>query len=129
MKPEDVHEPVKDEEPDHPVATAWRPTFHAIVSAFVRRDYGLAAGVPSVDRPSSEEADQFESYIRSYGETLAELPDETWSTSIAQWTGSHWDVFVDLWTAESGRSDMILDARVSEVKGGFRIAIHLVYVP
>jgi hypothetical protein len=43
--------------------------------------------------------------------------------------GSHWDVLVDLWSVESGRSDMVLDARVSETNDGFLIEIHLVYVP
>lgn len=34
-----------------------------------------------------------------------------------------------LWTVESGCSDMVLDARVSETQDGFSIEIHLVYVP
>jgi hypothetical protein len=68
-------------------------------------------------------------YVADYGETLCDLPAETWTTSVAQWTGIHWDVLVDLWTVESERSDMVLHAFVSEVKNGFRIKIHLVYVP
>jgi len=62
-------------------------------------------------------------------ETLAELPDETWATSVSQWMGTHWEVLVDLWTVESGKSDLVLDARVFEQETGFRIEIHSVYVP
>jgi hypothetical protein len=41
----------------------------------------------------------------------------------------HWEVLVDLWTVESGPSDMVLHADVFEVENGFRIEIHAVYVP
>ena len=60
---------------------------------------------------------------------LPDNPDETWTTSVAQWTGSHWDVLVDLWTVESGRSDMVLHTCVAESAGGYQFKIHLVYVP
>jgi hypothetical protein len=43
--------------------------------------------------------------------------------------GTRWDVLIDLWTVESGRSDLVLDARVFEVPSGYRYEIHLVYVP
>lgn len=43
--------------------------------------------------------------------------------------GTHWEVLVDLWTVESGASDLVLHAHVLEVKEGFRIELHLVYVP
>jgi hypothetical protein len=125
-----VQEPaVKDEHAAHPVASAWRPTLCEVVRAFVRRDYALKQRIPAVAPVSAETARQIEQYVSDYGETLCELPDETWVTSVAQCMGSHWDVLVDLWTVESGRSDMVLDARVSETNDGFLVEIHLVYVP
>ena len=68
-------------------------------------------------------------YLADYGETLIDLPDETWETSVSQWMGPHWDVLVDLWTAESGRSDLVLHVQVFETRSGFRVEIHAVYVP
>lgn len=125
-----VHEPLQDEDEAHPVPTAWRPVLKEIVQAFVEGDYALARGVSSVAPVSAETAEQIREYIADYGETLAELPEETWETSIAQWTGRHWDVMVDLWTEESGQSDMVLDARVLRAADdSFQIRIHLVYVP
>jgi len=41
----------------------------------------------------------------------------------------YWDVVVDLWTAESGCSDLALFVRVFEEKDGFRMEIHSVHVP
>jgi hypothetical protein len=38
-------------------------------------------------------------------------------------------VLVDLWTLESGESDMVLSARVFEVTNGFQIEIDSVHVP
>jgi hypothetical protein len=120
---------VRDENAAHPVASAWRPTLCEIVKAFVRRDYALRQRIPAVAPVSAETARQIEQYVSVYGETLCELPEEAWTTSVAQWMGSHWDVLVDLWTVESGRSDMVLDARVSETDDGFSVEIQLVYVP
>jgi hypothetical protein len=121
--------PVKDEEAGHPIPTAWRPTLWAIVNAIVGVDASLEGGVPSVEKMSAATIDQIRSYIKDYGETVANLPDETWETSVAQWMGTHWDVLVDLWTVESGASDLVLSARVFEVNGDFRIELDSVHVP
>lgn len=120
---------VKDEENQRPIPTAWRPVFREVVKAFVKRDYRLKAGVPGVAPVDRDVAEQIENYIEEYGETLVELPDETWDTSVCIWMGKHWDAIVDLWTAGEGRSDMVLSARVSDSAGGFLFKIELVYVP
>ena len=122
-------DPVKDPNGSHPIASAWRPTLRSIVNAFVRGDYALAGGVDSVAPVSKRSASQISAYIAEYGETLVELPDATWATSVSQWMGSFWEILVDLWTAESGASDMVLHAKVFEAKDGFRIEVHAVYVP
>jgi hypothetical protein len=120
---------IKDEDAEHPVASAWRPTLKKIVDSFVRGDYGLKKRIPSVAAIPPATARQMKKYVADYGETLCALPDDTWSTSVAQWMGTRWEVLVDLWTVESGRSDLVLHAIVSEAKNGFRIKVHLVYVP
>jgi len=43
--------------------------------------------------------------------------------------GTGWQVLVDLWTQEEGRSDLALHLHVAESAGGYRFAVHLVYVP
>ena len=118
----------KDPHSHHPVATNWRPTLREVVRRLAGRDFALQ-GITSVEPVSAATAAQIEAYVADYGETLIELPEEAWATSVAQWGGGFWDVFVDLWTAESGRSDMVLEVRVLEVEGGLRFHVHLVYVP
>jgi hypothetical protein len=121
--------PIKDEEAAHPVATVWREAFRDVVKGFKQGDYALATSVPMVAPVSSAAAARIKAYLLDYGETLADLPDEAWVTSAAQWMGTHWDVVVDLWTVESGPSDMVISARVFEVEMSFRIEIDSVYVP
>jgi hypothetical protein len=121
--------PVKDENTTQPIAIAWRATLRDIVEAFVQGDYALARGLHSVAPVPPATAEQIRRYIADYGETLIELPDERWETSVSQWMGTHWDVLVDLWTLESGESDMVLSARVFEVTNGFQIEIDSVHVP
>ena len=121
-------QPVKNEHRAHPVASAWRPTFRSIVKTFASGDYSLRAPVPGV-RVDASTAAQIEAYLSDYGETLDELPDDTWDTSVSQWMGRHWDVLVDLWTVESGESDLVLAARVLPKEDGYSIEVGGVYVP
>lgn len=75
-----------------------------------------------------ETASHIQSYMNDYGATLKSLPNDTWNSSVCIWTGSHWDVLVDLYTIEEGVSDLVLSSRVTETNDEFNIAIHMVYV-
>jgi hypothetical protein len=120
---------LKDEEAEHPIAAAWRPMLREVVRAFVEGDYGLAGGVAGVEPVSRAKAEHIRAYVAEYGATLIDLPDDTWRTSVAQWMGKRWDILVDLWTAEEGRSDLVLEGWVEETDGRPRLTIHMVYVP
>jgi hypothetical protein len=120
---------VKDGIRQYPIAGAWRPMLFEVVRCFVGGDYALSKGVDGVDTVSLEIEEHIRAYVADYGATLVELPQEAWQTSVAQWYGSYWDVLVDLWTVEEGRSDLVLHGRVTESEAGPRFSIHMVYVP
>ena len=120
--------PLKDEAAEHPIAAAWRPTFQQIVRALARGDYRLADGIESVEPVSEETSLHIRNSIDSYGATLVDLTEETWRTSVARWMGSHWEALVDLRTAEEGRSDLVLGARIREAQPGYRFEVSMVYV-
>ena len=121
---------MKDPDQQHPIAEAWRPTVRQIARALAEGDHTLSRGIPSVAPPRESTAGQMRSYLSQYGETLAaELPDQSWDTSVALWMNGYWEVLVDLWTVESGRSDLVLHLRVFEAGKGFRFELHGVYVP
>ena len=103
--------------------------FREVVRRLVAGDYSLADGVPGVETVSAEAAEQIQGYLAEYPATLVELPDDTWRTSVAQWMGTHWEVLVDLWTAEEGRSDLVLGGTVVETRNGPRLTVEMVYVP
>jgi hypothetical protein len=121
--------PVKDPDAAHPIPTAWRPLLSEVVRALAEGDLQLERVVSGVDSVSKDTADHIRSYLRDYGATLVELPAESWDTSVAQWLGDHWDVFVDLWTVDEGASDLVLHGRMRQSDGALRFAVHLVYVP
>ena len=122
-------EAAKDPDREHPVAEAWRPTLRAIVDALVEGDYALSRGLPNVAPVTTEAAKQMRDYVVDYGESLIALPAEAWRTSVSSWTGMGWDVLVDLWTRESGGSDMVLDLRALEADDGVQFEVRLIYVP
>lgn len=120
---------VRDGTSERPIPSAWRPPLCRIVAAFAKGDYLLADGVEDVQAVSQETANHIQSYLRDYGATLNPLPDDTWNSSVCIWTGSHWDFLVDLYTREEGASDLVLSGRVTDTNSGFKIAVHMVYVP
>jgi hypothetical protein len=120
---------VKDETAQQPIPTAWRPVPTEVVSESKNGDYGLKAGVPRVERPSTETAEHIRGFIAGYGATLVELPEESWESSVCMWYGTHWDALIDLWTEEEGRSDLVLSARIMEESNGYSFKIYTVYVP
>jgi hypothetical protein len=120
---------LKDENCEQPVSASWRPVLREIVRAFVRGDYQLTAPIADVAPVHVDTAEHIRAYIADYGATLVELQDETWESSCAQWMGDGWDVLVDLWTKEEGRSDLVLHLKVVESGDGVHFTVHLVYVP
>lgn len=112
-----------------PVPTAWRPALKAVADALAAGDYALTSVVQAVEPVSPEASRQMEAAVRAYGATLIDLPEATWSTSVCMPYGEHWDVLVDLWTAEEGPSDLVLGVRVREQAGAFSYRVELVYVP
>ncbi len=120
---------VKDKEREQPIPSRWRPIFSHIVDSLVKKDYSLSRDVAGAAIISDETASQIKGYIDDYGEELIQLSEETWNTSVCIWTGDHWDVLIDLWTAGEGRSDMVLSAKVFEVETGHRVDVEMVYVP
>lgn len=120
---------LRDPDAAHPVAGAWRPILRGVVRRLAQRDYALAEEVPGVAPVSPAVAEQVRAYVADYGATLVELPDEAWASSVAQWVGTHWEVLIDLWTAEEGRSDLVLHGHVVETSAGPLLTVHAVYVP
>ncbi len=63
-------------------------------------------------------------------EVVRALPEETWRTSCAQPVSTdRCEVLVDLWTAESGRNDMVLDGWFDTSAARPTFHVHMVYVP
>lgn len=98
------------------VPERWRP----VVAGVVRR---LAAGdfaglVRDGVAPTREGPDDlgFEHWLVEYPATLVDLPDEAWPFTDHEPTDEAevWDVSVDLWTAEEGRSDLTLEGQVRD---------------
>ena len=123
------HQPVKCKDRAHPVPDAWRAHLREIVKALAERDYGLSRGIPCVAPASTATADQIRAYVTDFGEELVDVPDETWKSSLSQWMGTHWEILVDLWTAEEGRSDLVFGGDVVETSAGPPLTVRMVYVP
>lgn len=126
-------EPTKDES-EQPVAELWRSTITRVVSRFVvgdfaLEDFALEDEVPRVAPVSAATVDQIREYLEDYGATLVELDPATWDSSVCVWMGNKWEVLVDLWTEEEGRSDLVLFLFVHEEGDDHRFEVHMVCVP
>lgn len=117
---------VKDGENAVAVPQAWRAALSSIVDALIQ---GNEPWLPHVSLQSPEVWASAQQNIRMYGAHLMKLPDAAWETSVCIWYGEFWEVLVDLYTEEEGRSDLVLHVRVYEVGDGWRFEVVLVYVP
>jgi hypothetical protein len=96
----------------------------------VRGDYELLSSSSGTRRLSADEADYIAENLMAYGGvTLIDLPQETWDTSVALWMGDHWEVVVDLWSAEEGRTDLILSLQIRDTDGAYEYFVEGVWVP
>lgn len=120
---------IKDEESAHPIASNWRPIFREVVKFFAKGDFALSKGVSGVAPVDPNIASQNREYVRDYGESLVELPEETWDTSCAQWMDPHWEVLIDLYTEGEGASDLVLTGNMIETDGNPKFTVGLIYVP
>ncbi|MEV4158076.1 hypothetical protein AB0J48_34135 [Nocardia salmonicida] len=94
------------------------------------QDYRLIGEIDSVEPISDGLVAHIQGNIEAYGATLVDLPDEIWETSCIMWNGGDsWEVLVELWTAEEGRSDLCLEVNVHDTDSGFRFEVHMVYTP
>ena len=121
--------PTKDEDNEYPVANEWRPIIAAIVKGIALDDYEILRGATLVSPPSAALADRIRKNIAAYGETVTDLSDDTWRRSVSRWRRTYWGLLIDLWTVESGRSDLALSVHVFESSDGFRFEIDDVHVP
>ena len=118
--------PLKDEAAAHPVPVCWRATLTEVVAALANDSLESLASGAVFAEPAV--VSQIRVAVQDYGETLVELPIEVWRSSRCQWMGDCWDVLVDLWTLESGPSDLVLFARIIEATP-YRFEIQGVWVP
>ena len=126
--PMNVVLPIKGDSNAHQVPTTWRPVLRDVVRLLSEGDYALEK-LPLVKLHDSSDVSYLERQITEYGESLVDLPDEAWDTSICLWMDSFWEILVDLWTLEGGRSDLVLTARVYERLPVYDIVVHSIYVP
>jgi hypothetical protein len=121
-----------------PIPHTLRPALSAMVDRLVAGDYeGLKRdGIdPYEDRDLGL-------WIREYGRapgtdergraTLAPLPEEAWESAevVSEDPGPPrvWGIVIDLWTAEEGRSDLSLEAEVTETSNGFAVTVTDIHV-
>lgn len=119
----------KNEDEELPIPHIWRPTFKAIVNAFVEKDYSLSSEIKNVKPISEETAQQIKEYIEDYGEELIELPNDTWNSSVYISYGNYWNILIDLYTKDEGLSDLVLNTEIREDNNEYIFDIKLVYVP
>jgi hypothetical protein len=109
------------------VPVAWRPALSEVVDRLVADDLvGLVAdGLLAADT-----ADRIRARIAAYPATLVPLPDAAWDDAdCGPWPDrpGEWWVVVPLWTAEEGRSDLVLEGAVSDI-GPPTVRVDLVHV-
>jgi len=120
---------VDDDEGIH-VPERFRPALAAVVARLAAGDY---EGLKRDGIDPYPDAD-LSYWIRDYGPagaTIVPLPEEAWASADAFETvmPGEWAVVVDLWTREEGRSDLSMEATVTELPdGGVSVVVNNIHV-
>ncbi|WP_151956985.1 hypothetical protein [Acinetobacter guillouiae] len=119
-----------DPEFQSPIPTIWRDTIILIVDAFKDKDFARLNTIPNVELIDLEYASELVEYIVDYGVHLISLPKDTWNTSVCLYMEDEfWKAIIDLFTAEEGCSDLILDLHIFKKQNQFEFQINGIYVP
>ncbi|MFW1644768.1 DUF7668 domain-containing protein [Acinetobacter guillouiae] len=119
-----------DQEFQSPIPTIWRDTIILIVDAFKDKDFARLNTIPNVELIDLEYASELVEYIVDYGAHLISLPKDTWNTSVCLYMEDEfWKAIIDLFTAEEGCSDLILDLHIFKKQNQFEFQINGIYVP
>lgn len=113
------------------IPSIWHNTIFEIVEAFKNHDSQFYNQIKGVLRIDSNDFEEILADINIYGETLISLPNETWEFSQCLWKeDSCWHVFIDLYTVNEGRSDLILFLTVQvDENNSFSFDVNNFYVP
>ena len=117
---------VKDENTERAVPTDWRQSLKTIADAFVSGQLPNGKGIRTV------EADTLSisiGNIKDYPDILRPLAENCWETSVYIWTGTHWDVLVDLISEDGETTDLVMHVQVYEVGQCYEFQPYLIYVP
>lgn len=119
-----------DPEFQSPIPTIWRDTIILIVDAFKDKDFAGFNTITNVELIDLEYASELAEYIVDYGAHLISLSKDTWNTSVCLYMEDEfWKAIIDLFTAEEGRSDLILDLHIFKKQNQFEFQINGIYVP
>jgi len=119
---------IKCEDQELPVPTEWRKPLTDIVECRASGEFSKLSSLPAVTLEGGWGWQDIETYIKDYGCKLTSLPEESWRTSIYLWMGGYWEVLVDLFTVEEGRSDLALFVRAFPREGPYIFQIMSVHV-
>jgi hypothetical protein len=120
--------PLRDDR-QHEVPGEWRETFHRLADAFSAGDFCLEwHHIEGVERVDASEGRRIANNVRAYGDQLSPLHEDVWKSSVCIWMGDHWQLLVDLTTANETVSDLVLHATLIEGRPN-RIDVQSVHVP
>ena len=120
----------KTEGRELPVPEACRPDLKRLADALVFQSE--LAGVCQqmvLDPIDTADLDFNRKSIAAYPDTIGALNARAWLSSVYVWQGGHWDLLVDLSTAEGETSDLVFHLKVRERSAVYYVAPGLVYVP
>lgn len=107
----------------------WRKKIVDIVEVFKNRNLEKLNEIEDIEYIELEHAQDILSNLDSCDLSLVSLPNETWESSSCIYFGDGWQVFIDLYTKEEGRSDFILTFVVMKNGPNLIFTLDNIYVP
>lgn len=111
------------------IPSIWKKTLVEIIESLKNKDILRLNSIKDVEQIDILHAQDIFNNVDDYGITLISIPNESWNTSVCQYFGGGWNIYIDLYAKEAGLSDLIMSANVFEVNKEFIFRLDNIYVP
>lgn len=119
---------IKKDNNQHVVPVEWRKNISEIVDIIRFEEFDKLQFMDFVESVSPDDEQRIKENVEDYGEILAPLLDDSWSSSVCQWMEGYWELVIDLCTDTEGVSDLSLFLRAYEKEASVIFSIIDVHV-
>lgn len=112
-----------------PIPMLWQAPLKAIADEFVVKRPHETHNFDPFERMDEDNLKISLKNIANYPDKIGGLSEKSWETSVCVWTGTFWEILLDLTDYKGNVSDLVLHGKMLEDGKHYIFKPYLIYVP